>query len=58
MTHHPHLRPERHPDADSLCVSLWLIGLAVGDDTRLALPAWLSECAETILVLYKPFAQA
>jgi hypothetical protein len=39
-------------------VALWLIGLTVGGDPGLALPAWLSKRAERILVLYKPFAQA
>lgn len=58
MTAHQHRRTEPHSDADTLYVSLWLIGLTVGGDPRLALPAWLSERAEAILVVYRPFAKA
>jgi len=58
MTTDQHLIPDPQPDADQFYVSLWMIGLEVGPDPRLTLPAWLSECAETILVLYRPFAQA
>ena len=58
MTPCQHLSPVPHVHANPLYVSLWLIGLEVGHDPRLALPAWLSKCAETILVLFKPFAQA
>lgn len=45
-------------DPDQLYVSLWLVGLERGRDTTLSLPGWLSEGAETLLVLFKPFADA
>jgi len=58
MTPDPHPIPDPQPDAHQFYVSLWMIGLRVGPDPRFTLPAWLSEGATTILVLYKPFAQA
>jgi hypothetical protein len=50
--------PDPELNAYELYVALWMLGLEVGPDTRLTLPRWLSECAVTILVRYKPFAQA
>lgn len=58
MTPDQHLITEPQLDAYGLYVALWLLGLDIGSDTSLTLPGWLSERATTILVLYKPFAQA
>jgi hypothetical protein len=60
MTPQQHRIPEPQPqlDAYELYASLWMLGLEVGRDPRLTLPAWLSECTDTILVRHRRFAKA